>query len=118
MKDLAGMSFSHLPHVHIAPPQIQFLLHRDCIRLEMGFGISLLWFSSCQHAVGQCHQLTAPRYISCLFFVQCTDTQVLLTATAVTASEAQNTEELRRTMKRLGNETKEPQHSLQLGTAV
>lgn len=39
MKDLAGMSFSHLPHVHIAPPQIQFILHRDCIRLEMGFGI-------------------------------------------------------------------------------
>lgn len=40
MKDLGGMSFSHLPRVHIALPQIQFLLHGDCIRLEMGFGIS------------------------------------------------------------------------------
>lgn len=40
MKDLGGMYFSHLPHVHFALPQIQFLLHRDCIRLEMAFGIS------------------------------------------------------------------------------
>lgn len=62
--------------------------------------------------------MTAPQYISCLFFVQCTDTQVILTAAAVAATEAQNTEELRRTMNRLGSDTKEPQHSLQLGTAV
>lgn len=40
MKDLGGMSFSRLPHVHFALAQIQFLIHRDCIRLEMGFGIS------------------------------------------------------------------------------
>lgn len=39
MKDLGGMSFSHLPHVHFALPQIQFLLREDCVRLEMGFGI-------------------------------------------------------------------------------
>lgn len=39
MEDVGGVSSSHLPHVHFALPQIQFLLHRDCIRLEMAFGI-------------------------------------------------------------------------------
>lgn len=117
MEDLGGMSFSHLPHVHIALPQIQFLLHRDCIRLEWvwGFPSVALISLGCSRTV--LLDDGTPIYQQLVF---CTvhDTRVILTATAVAASEAQNTEELRRTMSSLGNETKEPQHRLQPRTAV
>lgn len=60
---------------------------------------------------------STPIYQRLVFFLPCTDTQVILTATAVVASEAQNTEELRQTMNSLGNESKELQHCLQTRTA-
>lgn len=59
-----------------------------------------------------------PNISAAWFLYSDTDSQVILTAMAVAASEGQNTEELRWTVNRLGNETEGLQHSLQLCTVV